>query len=242
LTHVAFLVQTRFRMRATERTDMNKTVECGRNSLRGSVISLRALSTRKRAVTKTAVTPLALTAAGILVLAGLISPPASRADNDDEIRTLTVDVAQIGSTNAQNDVDAAEGDKTFSRGDTFILGGTIYPGGTLPRGKADNDPNAPGGIGMYRMRGTYTGSPDKVPIVAFATESFSLPDDATTLLTDGLWPNEGFSAHRVVLGGTGRFRYSVGEVFEENLGLNKDGFCNLRVTFRLRKSLGRHDF
>jgi hypothetical protein len=78
--------------------------------------------------------------------------------------------------------------------------------------------------------------------VAFATELYELPNDATSILTDGLWPNEGFSAHRVVLGGTGRFRYSVGEVYEENLGLNKDGFCNLRVTFKLRKTSGRHDY
>jgi hypothetical protein len=77
--------------------------------------------------------------------------------------------------------------------------------------------------------------------VAFATELFELLDDATSILTDGLWPNEGFSAHRVIVGGTGRFRDSVGEVYEENLGLNKDGFCNLRVTFRFKKTLGRHD-
>ena len=37
----------------------------------------------------------------------------------------------------------------FSPGDTFFQEGTIYPAGTLPRGKANNDPNAPGGIGKY---------------------------------------------------------------------------------------------
>ena len=199
---------------------------------------------------KVAYAAVALTTVAIsVVAAGLIFPSATRAQDGDEIttsedhefKTLTVDVAQISRTNAQNDVDPAEGQFTFTRGDTFILDGTIYAGGTLPRGKADNDPNAPGGIGRYRMRGTYTGSPDRVPIVAFATELFLLSDDGTSILTDGLWPNEGFSARRVVLGGTGRFRYSVGEVYEENLGLNRDKFCNLRVTFKLRKVTGRHD-
>jgi hypothetical protein len=170
---------------------MNETIEHRRNPLGGPFILLRVLRSGKRAATKMAVTGLALTAAGISVVGGLISPPASPADNDDEIRTLTVDVAQIGSTNAQNDVDPTEGNKTFSRGDTFILDGTIYPKGTLERGKADNDPTMPG-IGKYIIRATDTGGPGTVPTVAFATELFLVPDDATSILTDGLWPNEGF--------------------------------------------------
>jgi hypothetical protein len=218
---------------------MNETFECGRNILRGSVRSLKGLRSRERAGMKTAGTALALTAAGILVLAGLTSPPASQADNDDEIRTFTIDVSQIGSTNAQNDVDPAEGDQTFSRGDTFIIRGTIYPKDTLQRGKADNDPTAPG-IGKYEIRGTNTAGPE-ASIIAFATELFLLPDDASSILIDGLWPNEGSSAHRAVLGGTGRFRDAAGEAFEENLGRNKDGFCNLRATFRLRKTPDRHE-
>jgi hypothetical protein len=219
---------------------MNKTVGSKRNLVHRAFTSLGALKSHKRPVMTTAVTALTLTAAGILVVAGLISPSASRADNDDEIKTLTVDVAQIGSTNAQNDVDPSEGQFTFTRGDTFILDGTIYPNGTLVRGNADNVPTVPG-IGKYTIRATNTGGPGTVPTVAFATELFLLPDDATSILTDGLWPNERFSAHRVVLGGTGRFRYSAGEVYEENLGLNKDGFCNLRVTFKIRKAAFRHD-
>jgi hypothetical protein len=198
---------------------------------------------------KAAYAVVALTTVAISVMAtALIFPSVTRAQDGDEIttsedrefKTLTIDVGQIGSTNAQNDVDPSEGHSTFTRGDAFILDGNIYPNGTLPRGKAHNDPNAPG-IGKYTIRATTTGDPSTVPTVAFATELFLLPDDGTSILTDGLWPNEGFSAHRVVLGGTGRFRYSIGEVYEENLGLNKDGFCNLRVTFRLRKALARHD-
>src|SRR5581483_11878022 len=85
----------------------------------------------------------ALTAAAILILAGLISPSASRANDDasrandnDGYTTFTVDVAEVDTTNKQNDVDPAEGQDTFTRGDTFVLDGNIYPGGTLPTGVA----------------------------------------------------------------------------------------------------------
>jgi hypothetical protein len=38
-----------------------------------------------------------------------------------------------------------------------------------------------------------------------------------------------------VLGGTGGFRDIVGEIKEENIGENKTGLCNLRVTFLVKK-------
>lgn len=202
--------------------------------------------------TKMAVPALAFTALGISVLAGLIYPSASRANDDDGITpsvsqadrdegyiTFTVDVAEQDTTNKQNDVDPLEGQDTFSRGDTFVLDGNVYRGGKLPRGAADNDPNAPG-IGRYRSRGTNTDGPT-ASLIGFTSESFSLPDDRNTILTDGLWPNEGFSAQRVVLGGTGRFRGMVGEAYEENIGRNKTQFCNLRVTFKIRKAAFRHE-
>jgi hypothetical protein len=220
-----------------EKTDYEKS--CNARRSRGIALG-RLTGNSGRSRKRIAVADLSLLPGGILALAAaLVLSPTIRADNnDDEITTFTVDVAQIGTTNAQNNVDPAEGDKVFSRGDTFILGGNIYKKGELQRGRRNNDPTKPG-IGTYTMRGTYTGTPDRVPIVAFSTELFELSDGS--ILIDGPWPNEGFSAHRIVLGGTGRFRYSVGEVYEENLGLNKDQFCNLRVTFRLKKVSGRHD-
>ena len=188
---------------------------------------------------------LALTTA-ISVLASAQVLPSTILDGDhDKVRVFTVDVAQDAARYAQNNVDPSQAPELFFPGDTSILEGTIYPAGTLPSGKADNDPNAPGGIGKYRSRATYTsdlanflraveGDPTAAPILAFGTEMFSLPDDRTTILTDGNWPNAHFSAYRVVLGGTGQFRDVVGEVFQQNIGQNKTGFCNLRVTFRLK--------
>lgn len=192
-----------------------------------------------------AVAALALTTAASVLAAALIFPSKIMAD-DDEVTTFTVDVATDGAANFQNNVNPSQNAEAFFPGDTFLLGGTIYPGGTLPMGKADNDPNAAGGIGKYRLRGTYTTDlanfelavahlPGAAPDLAFGTEMFSLLDNRTIIMTDGTWPNVTFSAQRVVLGGTGRFREVIGEVHEENIGENKTGFCNLRVTFKLRK-------
>lgn len=185
----------------------------------------------------------ALTAV-ILLLPVLLWPPKIMADND-QVRTFTVDVSTELNGYFQNDVDPLEGQEVFSPGDTFVEGGTIYPGGTLARGKDDRR-NIPGAIGKYKLRGTYTAkfedfqrasmhAPNSVPDVSFATEIFTFLGDGSTVMTDGLWPNAYFSARRVVLGGTKNFGDIVGEVHEENIGENADGFCNLRVTFKLRK-------
>jgi hypothetical protein len=194
---------------------------------------------------RVALMPVAVTAA-TLVLAAAVVFPSTILANDDNVRTFTVDVATDIKTNSQNDVDPAEGQDVFTKGDTFVFGGTIYPGHTLPSGRAQNDPNAPGGIGKYRIRGTYTTdfanfelaaneTPGAAPDLAFATEMFALLDGKTLIMTEGTWPNPHFTAHRLVLGGTGQFRNVIGEVREENIGENAGGFCNLRVTFILRK-------
>jgi hypothetical protein len=171
------------------------------------------------------------------------------ADNDEPI-TFSFDVAQDGSTYKQNNGLETMGQDTFSRGDTGIVDGTIYRAGTLLPGTPNNDPKTPG-IGTYRWRATYAGNSadfDRLragqagaaPVSAFATEMFSLPDDGSTLLTDGVWPNPHFTLRRVVLGGTGQFRNLVGEMIEQNIGENKTGFCNLRVTFRGTRVSGQH--
>ena len=199
-----------------------------------------------------AVAALALTTVAILTFAAvLVAPPTIRAGNDEEGTTFTVDVS-TGFPYFQNDIDPAEGQDVFSPGDTFIQDGSIYPEGTIPRGKTDFDPNTPGTIGKYRVRGTCTtdlanfkraAAHDKnaAPDLAFASEIFALGNDRTLILTDGTWPNAYFSARRVVLGGTGRYREVVGEVHEENIGENVHGFCNFRVTFKIRKASGHHD-
>jgi len=176
-------------------------------------------------------------------------PLCTRAENEPSKQydeTFTVDVAESTMNYRQNNVDPSQGQDVFSPGDTFILEGTIYPAGTLPRGKANNDPNAPGGIGKYRVRGTLTadfanfekavnGLPGASPEVGFVTEIYSFHEDGPSIMTDGIWPNANFSARRIVLGGTGQFRGIVGEIKEENIGENSSGFCNLRITFLIKR-------
>ncbi len=161
--------------------------------------------------------------------------PRARASADN---AFTIDVALDANTYMQNNIDPTEPATSFTRGDTFILGGTIYPGGTLPSGVANNDPNAPGGIGKITCRGTYIiGLNDSANATLFTdtTELYLLPDDSTQLIADGRTPNVmGATVDRSVLGGTGRFRGATGEVHELELGTNASGFCNLRITFHLK--------
>lgn len=167
-------------------------------------------------------------------------------DNDRDTLRFTVDVAQDLKTYVQNNVNPATGSDVFTRGDTGILDGTIYRGGTLPSGRANNDPNAPGGIGKYRWTGTYTTNtaeffkalqrvPGAAPQLATANEEFYFTDSTNSVTTGGEWPNAFATLFRAVLGGTGNFRYVVGETKEVNIGENRTGACNLRVTFTLRK-------
>lgn len=202
--------------------------------------------------TKLAIAALAFTTTAVSLLSvALMFPPAGRAGNGDEFETFTVDVTQDASTNAQNNLDPSKGQDTLSRGDTFIVDGSLYPSHTLQKGVADVSPSAHP-IGNYRIRGTALISGDDFAravaedptaphYLFFATEAFLFPDDGTSILTEGLWPNAHRSAHRVVVGGTGRFRNVVGEAYIENIGEGTNGFCNSRVTFKLRKALAGHD-
>src|ERR1041385_9038881 len=103
------------------------------------------LGSSSRARTRAAVSLVALTAAISLSTAVLVSPFKIMADND-QVKTFTVDVS-LGFPYFQNDVNPAEGQDVFSPGDTFIQDGSIFPGGTIPMGKTNFDPNAPGAIG-----------------------------------------------------------------------------------------------
>lgn len=189
-----------------------------------------------------------------------------RTDNDDATLTFTVDVAQ-DLTNTlsgrpvsepggyvQNNVAPHSRPNDFARGDTGITSGMIYPGGTLMKGKTTIDPKTVHIIGKYHWIGTWTtglkdfedaaahikGAP---AVLAFATEHFdltarpsSLPEG--TLVTEGLWPNAHFTLNRAMVGGTGEFRYFVGDTRVENIGENQTGGCNLRVKFLLRNAKG----
>jgi len=114
-------------------------------------------------------TSLALVGAS-LFLGG--ASPASGADQDGH--RFSINVAIDGTTLALNTVDPNEPPGSQSRGDTFIVNGTIYLGGTLPSVPSQNDPNAPGGIGKIKCRGVLlTSSTDFTSLAyTFVTELY----------------------------------------------------------------------
>jgi len=171
-------------------TPMKKTMEFTRSLAARVGNDARASWNICRPRTKLAVAALPLTTVAILLFAvALVLPSQTWANDDDEISTFTVDVS-LTPVYHQNNVDPSEGQDVFSPGDTFIQEGTIYPAGMLQPGKANNDPNAPGGIGKYRVRGTFTVDsanfekavnrlPGANPDLGFVTEIYSLHDEGT---------------------------------------------------------------
>lgn len=218
-----------------------------RSILVASANNLSRLTVSRKAKTRAAVAVTCLAATSLL--AAVLALPSRIMASDAEVRTFTVDVA-LGLPYFQNNIEpseTAQNPNAFSPGDTFIQDANIYPEGTIPNGKTDFDPDTPGAIGKYRVRGTFTTDlanferadrkdSSAAPDLAFATEMFSLGNNRGIILTDGTLPNAFFSARRVVLGGTGSFLKIVGEVNEQNIGENKLGFCNLRVTFKVRRA------
>lgn len=172
--------------------------------------------------------------------------PAADVQSTDEMRASVVEIKEHASTNRQNNVDPSQDPTLFSRGDTFVVNGTIYVGGSIQPGHKREPLPGARTLGTYIQRGVFTENSDQfvralegakdVPLaVAFSTEILIF-DDGSTILMDGLWPNAFRSVTRVVQGGTGRFRDAVGTVLEENIGEDLDGFCNLRLTFHIRKA------
>jgi len=189
--------------------------------------------------------------AGLFVVGGPLSKTATAHPEDDSFFKFTVEVYEDGSTYKQVNVDPNEGQKTFSKGDLSYIEGVLYRKGTLQPGKSDPSPDART-IGTYRYRGVNTAdlqdfldavadNPKAPRILGFMTETYGFPDDDSEIITEGAWPNAHHAVHRAVIGGTGRFAGVVGEAYEENIGENtRDGNCNLRVTFKLRRVGGDH--
>jgi hypothetical protein len=175
---------------------------------------------------------LALAIAALLVL----TPLSYRvfADSDDE--TFTIDVACDARTYRQNNVDpSAPGS---NRGDTFIVQGKIYPGGTIPKGNNVFSPDNAGSIGTWICRGTWLVSSTELgegASPAFdTTQIYLLPDESKQLFSEGL---EGpVPTMRAVTGGTGSADGARGQVRQELLGTNSTGLFNLRFTFKLERS------
>jgi hypothetical protein len=146
---------------------------------------------------------------------------------------FTIDVACDARTYRQNNVDpAASGSH---RGDTFIVSGKIYPGGTIPAGQGVFSPDNPGSVGDWTCRGVWLVSSDELAngtAPAFDTSQiYLLPNETKQLFSEGL---EGPAPTlRAVIGGTGSMSEATGQVRQELLGTNVTGLFNFRFTFKV---------
>ncbi len=175
-----------------------------------------------------------LVSIGLVVSFSILRPSLTRADVD---RTFTVDVAEDCNSAHVNPVVSGEPFSEVTPGDTILVSGTIYPGGTLRPGAQSNLPTDPGSIGNWLSRAVFTVDTTQFANgespIAFATMVYMFPRDSRSLISEGLVPNTGSRAERAVIGGTGIYSSSTGQVRMENIGTNGTGCFNYRFTFRL---------
>ncbi len=189
---------------------------------------------RRRNIACTAICVLAVLATTAM---GPVRSLAQNYHSDGDEETFTVDVALDGATLIVNHVDPTQPANVAFPGDTLFISGTIYPNGKLPSGMADNDPNEPGGIGRIRCRALILVQPTDLttPMASFVTELYSFRNDNHTIIADGPGANLDATVLRAVVGGTAQFEGVTGEIIEKNIGMNKTGFCNLRITFHVKR-------
>ena len=173
----------------------------------------------------------------LLALGLILAPPslysishATHADSGSSGQ-FTIDVACDARTYRQNNVDPAA--PTSHRGDTFIVAGKIYPGGTIPAGQGVFSPDNPSSIGNWICRGVWLVSSEELAngeAPAFDTSQiYLLPNESKQLFSEGL---EGPAPTlRAVTGGSGSMAGVTGQVRQELLGTNVTGLFNFRFTF-----------
>jgi len=178
-------------------------------------------------------------AALALVLLG-IGGPSLRGDDGKpgggHWKQLVIDVAEDARTGVVNPPSALP-----KRGDTVITNGKIYAGGTIPAGNGF-DIDTTGSIGTWVSRGTFNFDFNQAftggdPIISSTDHYLFGPAGALnvedSLMSEG---QDSFlnTTRRVVLGGTGIYRGTIGEVKVEVLGQNSTGFANRLLTFQIR--------
>ena len=179
-----------------------------------------------------------LAAAALALLGIAAASPHGHDGKHSETRwkTIVIDVA--------NDARTAIppiGGPPPKRGDTLLVNGKIYPGGTIAAGDGLDIDTLTGSIGTLSTRGTFNVDLSQLLAGAhpalFTTQDYVFSstgalDGEDSLMSEG--QELGATIHRVVLGGTGRYRGVIGEVQEETLGANSTGFANKRYTFTIR--------
>ena len=168
----------------------------------------------------------------------------SRLEPSLEAARFVIDVAMDGRTWRMND-----GTNPFfpnftgalSRGNTFIVSGRIYRGGTLTEGGDFGGTNNPAGpetpdaIGTWVCRGTFNLDIAEIAAGGYphvtSTQVFTFNARGGVIVTEG--PEGGAPVLRSVIGGAGRFGTARGDVVETPLGVNTSNLFNVRFQFKL---------
>jgi hypothetical protein len=182
-------------------------------------------------------------AALALALAGVAGSSLRGDDNNNNNngrwKTLVIDVAEDARTAVLNQVSPTNA--LPKRGDTVIENGKIYPGGTIPAGNGF-DIDTAGSIGTWVSRGTFNfdfsqaltgGDPIISSTDQYIFSSTGALNGQDSLMSEGQDSFLG-TIQRAVVGGTGIYRGTIGEVKVEVLGANSTGFVNRRLTFQIR--------
>jgi len=173
-------------------------------------------------------------AASAALIMSFLPQPATT--TSQATKTVTYDVACDGNTFTLNAHDSSATE--IKRGDTFVLNGKIYPGGTIPSGGTKAQPSSfgpdqEGSLGSWFCRGSFLVGSEKFDhekIQRATTQYFAL-NDKNRLVTEGF---EGSTdTTRVVLGGVGLYYNAHGLVTMERIGVNATGAYNMRFTFSL---------
>jgi hypothetical protein len=177
-----------------------------------------------------------------LVAITLLSFGASFANaGPKDFETFTLDVAVDFNTFAivpSTGLVAAPEATGPNRGTPFIVDGKVFAGGTLQKGAGMGDPNMPGSIGSWICKGIFTSDLMTDDVGFNTTQMFLLNGDMDAIWTEGLEAGlgkQGVITHRIILGGTGKFRGVQGEVVQEALGTNDLGTPNIRLTFKVQR-------
>ena len=195
----------------------------------------------KHAATRSLSISTAMLVACVATLTGLVPNPAKAQDTQPQPRNnFVIDVVEDCNHAYINPVDPKENTAAdVSPGDTIVVQGTIYPGGTLKAGAQTNLPTAPGAIGRWLSRAVFVVNTAQfsgnVSPIAFATMLYMFPNSSSSLVSEGLVPNIGTAEQRAVIGGTGGFVDASGQVTHQNLGTNGTGCFNYRFTFTLKR-------
>lgn len=150
---------------------------------------------------------------------------------------FTFDVAIDSRTYVVNRVDPEA--ESIVRGDTFVISGKIFPGGTIPtEGTASEPssfgPDSEGAVGDWICRGTYLVDADQLETAKMqrlTTQYFLLPN-TDRIITEGF--ESVSSVTRIVTGGVRVYNGAGGSSVQTNLGINETGAYNVRFEFTLQ--------